>query len=440
MNKFGAREYALGVQHLLAMFGSTVLVPLITGLSPAVALFTAGVGTLLFHLCTKGIVPVFQGSSFAYIGALCVIIGEYGIPAAQSGIMAAGMVYLVLAAVVYAIGPDRIRKILPPIVTGPVIIIIGLSLTGVGVKDAFGFVNECTFGLKAAQNIFIALFVFVVVIFGMNSRKKLFNMVPILLGILFGYLLCVVLKLCGLFEMDFTPVREAPWLNLPFVGDKFGIAQIGNPFTAPQFNLTAILMIAPIALVTFMEHVGDITTNGAVVGKDFFKDPGLHRTLAGDGLATLVAGLLGGPANTTYSENTGVLATTKNYNPALLRIAAVFAILLGLFGKFGAVLQTIPAPVKGGIELILFGMIASVGVRTIVEAKLNMASTRNLCIMGSVLCAGIGLGAIGGISLVIRSIPVNISALFVATVVGVIMNAILPADFLQQPAAENQSK
>ena len=429
MNKLGVREYALGVQHLLAMFGSTVLVPLITGLSPAVALFTAGVGTLLFHLCTKGIVPVFQGSSFAYIGALCVIIGEYGIPAAQSGIMAAGVVYLVLAAIVYAIGPDRLRKILPPIVTGPVIIIIGLSLTGVGVKDAFGFVNDYTFNLKALQNIFIALFVFTVVMFGMNSRKKLFNMVPILLGILFGYLVCVVLKLCGLFEMDFTPVREAPWLNLPFVGDKFGVAQIGNPFTVPQFNLTAILMIAPIALVTFMEHVGDITTNGAVVGKDFFKDPGLHRTLAGDGLATLVAGLLGGPANTTYSENTGVLATTKNYNPALLRIAAVFAILLGLFGKFGAVLQTIPAPVKGGIELILFGMIASVGVRTIVEAKLNMASTRNLCIMGSVLCAGIGLGAIGGISLQVGSVPVNISALFVATVVGVIMNAILPHDF-----------
>jgi uracil permease len=429
MSKFGAREYALGVQHLLAMFGSTVLVPLITGLSPAVALFTAGVGTLLFHLCTKGIVPVFQGSSFAYIGALLIIIGKYGIPAAQSGIMAAGLVYLALAVLVYYIGPDRLRKILPPIVTGPVIIIIGLSLTGVGVKDAFGFVNDCVFDLKAFQNFIIAIFVFAVVMAGMNSRRKLFNMVPILLGILLGYILCCVLYLCKWFPMDFTPVCEAPWLNIPFIGDKFGTDQIGNPFTMPQFNVTAILMIAPIALVTFMEHVGDITTNGAVVGKDFFKDPGLHRTLMGDGLATLVAGLLGGPANTTYSENTGVLATTKNYNPALLRIAAVFAILLGLFGKFGAVLQTIPAPVKGGIELILFGMIASVGVRTIVEAKLNMTSTRNLCIMGSVLCAGIGLGSIGGISLVIHDIPVNISALFVATVVGVIMNAILPSDF-----------
>ncbi|MBR4125103.1 MAG: uracil-xanthine permease [Victivallales bacterium] len=431
MSKFGVREYALGVQHLLAMFGSTVLVPLITGLSPAVALCTAGGGTLLFHLCTKGIVPVFQGSSFAYIGALLMIIGKYGIPAAQSGIMAAGLVYLVLAVIVYFIGPDRLRKILPPIVTGPVIIIIGLSLTGVGVKDAFGFVSECVFDMKALQNIIIAIFVFVVVMFGMNSRWKLFNMVPILLGIVLGYVLCCVLHLCGLFQMDFTPVCEAPWLNIPFIGDKFGCAQIGNPFTVPEFNLTAILMIAPIALVTFMEHVGDITTNGAVVGKDFFKDPGLHRTLAGDGLATLVAGLLGGPANTTYSENTGVLATTKNYNPALLRIAAVFAILLGLFGKFGAVLQTIPAPVKGGIELILFGMIASVGIRTIVEAKLNMASTRNLCIMGSVLCAGIGLGAINGISLSIGNVPINISALFVATVVGVIMNAILPQDFDQ---------
>ena len=188
--------------------------------------------------------------------------------------------------------------------------------------------------------------------------------------------------------------------------------------------------------VTFMEHIGDITTNGAVVGKDFFKDPGLHRTLAGDGLATFIAGLLGGPANTTYSENTGVLATTKNYNPALLRVAAVFAILLGLLGKFGAVLQTIPAPVKGGIELILFGMIASVGIRTIAEAKLNMASTRNLCIMGSVLCAGIGLGATNGINVTIAGIPVNISALFVATVVGVIMNAIIPKDFDERKTAK----
>ncbi len=431
-----SQDYALGFQHLLAMFGSTVLVPLITGLSPAVALFTAGVGTLLFHLCTKGIVPVFQGSSFAYIGALCTIIAQFGIPAAQSGIMAAGLVYLLLAVIVFFIGPDRLRKILPPIVTGPVIIIIGLSLTGVGVKDAFGFVDKCVFDGTALKNILIALFVFIVVMAGMNSRRRLFNMVPILLGILLGYLLCCVLSLCGVFKMDFSPIANAPWLNIPFFGDKLGTAQIGNPFTVPEFNLTAIIMIAPIALVTFMEHVGDITTNGAVVGKDFFKDPGLHRTLAGDGLATFVAGLLGGPANTTYSENTGVLATTKNYNPALLRVAAVFAILLGLLGKFGAVLQTIPAPVKGGIELILFGMIASVGIRTIAEAKLNMASTRNLCIMGSVLCAGIGLGATNGINVTIGGVPVNISALFVATIVGVIMNAIIPKDFDERQAAQ----
>ena len=234
MSKFGVREYALGVQHLLAMFGSTVLVPLITGLSPAVALFTAGVGTLLFHLCTKGIVPVFQGSSFAYITALCIIIKDYGIPAAQSGIMAAGLVYLALAVIVYCIGPDRLREILPPIVTGPVIIVIGLSLTGVGVKDAFGFGSECVFDLKALQNLCIAIFVFAVVMFGMNTRKRLFNMVPILLGILLGYVLCCVLHLCGSFQMDFTPVRDAPWLNLPFIGDKFDCAQIGNPFTMPQ--------------------------------------------------------------------------------------------------------------------------------------------------------------------------------------------------------------
>ncbi len=426
MSKFGAREYALGVQHLLAMFGSTVLVPLITGLSPAVALFTAGVGTLLFHLCTKGIVPVFQGSSFAYIGALLIIIGKYGIPAAQSGIMAAGLVYLALAVLVYYIGPDRLRKILPPIVTGPVIIIIGLSLTGVGVKDAFGFVNDCVFDLKAFQNFIIAIFVFAVVMAGMNSRRKLFNMVPILLGILLGYILCCVLYLCKWFPMDFTPVCEAPWLNIPFIGDKFGTDQIGNPFTMPQFNVTAILMIAPIALVTFMEHVGDITTNGAVVGKDFFKDPGLHPTLMGDGLATLLASLFGAPANTTYGENTGVLNLTRVFDPRVIRIAACFAIILSFCPKFAALISAMPASTIGGVSLVLYGMISAVGVRNLVENRVDLTESRNVIITALILVLAIGIkyGANDAISIGFTSL----SGLAVAALVGIILNAILPGN------------
>ena len=219
--------------------------------------------------------------------------------------------------------------------------------------------------------------------------------------------------------MDYSAVKNAPWFNVPFMTDGF--------LTLPRFKMDAIVMIAPVALITFMEHIGDITTNGAVVGKDFFKDPGLHRTLMGDGLATMVAGFLGGPANTTYSENTGVLATTRNYNPSILRLAAIFAIILGLFGKFGAVLQTIPGPVKGGIELMLFGMIAAIGIRTIVESNMDVSSNRNLSVMAGVLCSGLGLGAIGGgIPLTFGSVTLSFSALFVATLVGVILNLLLP--------------
>ncbi len=423
MYKYKPKDYALGIQHLLAMFGSTVLVPLITGMSPSVALFTAGIGTLLFHLCTKGIVPVFLGSSFAFIPALCAVIGKDGIPAAQFGIIAAGAVYLVFSILAKVLGADALRKLFPPVVTGPVIIIIGLSLTGVGIADAMGGKIEAS--MNALHNIIIALFTFAIVAIGMNSRFKLWRMIPILFGIFFGYILCVILHLTGLFKMNFDPIVNAPWINVPF---KNGF------ITAPVVNWQAVLVIAPIAIVTFMEHIGDITTNGAVVGKDFFKNPGLHRTLLGDGVATMAAGFLGGPCNTTYSENTGVLASTGVYEPALLRLAAVFALILGLFGKFGAVLQTIPAPVKGGVEMVLFGMIASVGIRTIGEAKLNLADTRNLTVMGATLCCGIGLG--GGIPIQVGGVSINISALFVATVVGVIMNLVLPKSMHALAAAE----
>ena len=288
MYKYKPKDYALGIQHLLAMFGSTVLVPLITGMSPSVALFTAGIGTLLFHLCTKGIVPVFLGSSFAFIPALCAVIGKDGIPAAQFGIIAAGAVYLIFSILAKCLGADALRKLFPPVVTGPVIIIIGLSLTGVGISDAMGGKIEAS--MFALHNIIIALFTFAIVAIGMSSRFKLWRMIPILFGIFFGYILCVILHMVGLFKMNFDPIVNAPWINIPF----------HNGFiTAPVVNWQAVLVIAPIAIVTFMEHIGDITTNGAVVGKDFFKDPGLHRTLLGDGVATMAAGFLGGPCKTT---------------------------------------------------------------------------------------------------------------------------------------------
>ena len=231
--------------------------------------------------------------------------------------------------------------------------------------------------------------------------------------------------------MDFSAIVSSPWINVPYYTENF--------ITLPKFSLDAIIMLAPIALVTFMEHIGDITTNGAVVGKDFFKDPGLHRTLMGDGLATMLAGFLGGPANTTYSENTGVLATTRNYNPAILRLTAVFAIFLGLIGKFGAILTTIPGPVKGGIELMLFGMIAAIGIRTIVESKLDLTSSRNLSVMAGTLCAGLGLNAIGGVPLKFGNVTLTFSALFIATLVGVIMNLILPGKAISGAVGDKEA-
>ncbi|MBQ3141788.1 MAG: uracil-xanthine permease [Clostridia bacterium] len=434
-NRLTGTDYVLGVQHLFAMFGATVLVPLLTGLDPALALVSAGIGTLIFHLCTKGIVPVFVGSSFAFIAPIATIVATQGIPAAQGGIVVAGLVYLVFALIAALAGPDRIKRLFPPVVTGPVIIVIGLGLSYAAVNDAFGFARVFTAtdsGVTSAMTIngtsvLISLFVVLVVICVSNFMKGFFKLIPILIGIVAGYLLCVVLHLCGLYTMNFTAIANASWINIPYVTEGF--------FTLPKFDWTAILTIAPVALVTFMEHIGDITTNGTVVGKDFFKNPGLHRTLIGDGIATAVAGFIGGPANTTYSENTGVLATTKNYNPKILRLAAVFAILLGFFGKFGAVLQTIPGPVKGGVEIILFGMIASVGIRTLTESKIDFTKNRNLTIVALILVVGIGVNiatydalnfTCTGIPVSFGDVTVNFSGLFLAVVVGILANLLLP--------------
>lgn len=429
-SKFTSRDYLLSIQHLFAMFGATVLVPLLTGLNPSLALFSAGVGTLIFHLCTKCKVPVFLGSSFAFLAAITAIVRPDGVvvpenvPLAQGGIIFAGLIYLLFALCAYFIGAEKIKKVFPPVVTGPVIVVIGINLAGTAIGDATGNLGLAD-GLTpaVALNLGIAMFTLFVVILASIFAKGFFKLVPILIGITCGYLLCIILSFAGIYTMDYSAITNAAWINIPFRT----LDVNGVPFMSlPKFALGPILSIAPIALVTFMEHIGDVTTNSTVVGKDFLKDPGLHRTLMGDGFATLFAGLIGGPANTTYSENTGVLATTKNYNPRLLRLTAVFAIILGLLGKMGAILQTIPGPVKGGVEVMLFGMIAAVGIRSLAEADLDFTHSRNLTIVGLILVFGLGFAQLGGLNVHFASFSLNISGLFIAVVIGVLMNAILP--------------
>jgi uracil permease len=394
----------LGIQHVFAMFGATVLVPALTGLDPSVALFTAGVGTLIFHLITKGKVPVFLGSSFAFIAAISAVVADQGIAYAGGGIIVAGLLYLVLAGLVLIFGVDRIRSFFPPLVTGPMIMIIGLTLSpSIIVNNIVGVEGSDVFAMGTlGQRWIIVLAVVVTMVVVSVFVKGFFRLVPILLGILVGYIVSILFGF-----VDYTPIKEASLFALP-------------PFTLPRFDIKAISLIAPIAIVTFMEHIGDITTNGAVVGKDFFKDPGLHRTLMGDGVATMFAGLLGGPSNTTYSENTGVLAVTKIYNPFILRVAAVFAIALALIGKIGALLKTIPAPVMGGVSILLFGMIASIGIRTLSEANIDFSKSRNLIVVSLMLVMGLS-----GVEFTIIH-GVTLSGMSLAAIIGVILNKILP--------------
>lgn len=434
------KEYLLAVQHLFAMFGATILVPLLTGMNASVALVTAGLGTLMFHLVTKGIVPVFLGSSFAFIAAITAItsmgtgnpadVTAEGVQLAQGGIIVAGVIYGILSLIVYFVGAKRIRKLFPPIVVGPVIVVIGMSLASVGVADASG-ANTVNAGMPNGVAptwlcwLIAAVVVAVVIFFNVTRLKGKFigilKVIPILLGIGIGYALCAILGACGVFHMDYSPFQSNDWFNIPYVSQNSN----GIPFfSLPIFNLTAIITIAPIALVTFMEHIGDITTNGAVVGKNFLVDPGLHRTVLGDGVATAIAGFLGGPCNTTYGENTGVLATTGNYNPKIIRWTAFIAIFLGFFGKFGAILETIPVPVKGGIELVLYGMIASIGIRNMVENKVNMMKFRNIVVVALILVLGLGISSVS--IKFTDTFTLSISGLFIATVVGVVVNAVLP--------------
>lgn len=403
-----SKKLILGLQHVLAMFGATVLVPFLTGLDPAIALLGAGVGTLLFHLCAQGKVPVFLGSSFAFIGAIAGTLGGEGLAAVKGGIIAAGIVYMLIALIIYFVGVDTVTSYFPAIVTGPIIMVIGLRLSPVAISMAF--YNNGEF---SSTSTIIATIVILTMVIVSISAHSFFKLVPILISIVVGYIVSIFFGL-----VDYSAITEAGWFTfLP------GAPATESLLTMPTFSLSAVVAIAPIALVVFIEHIGDITTNGAVVGKNFLEDPGIHRTILGDGVATFFAGLVGAPANTTYSENTGVLAVTKVYDPSIIRIAAVIAIILSLFGKFAAVIRTIPLPVMGGVSVILFGMIASVGVRIVVTAALDFSHSRNLMISALILVLGIGVGSfpIGGSG-------VTISGLAIAAFAGVVLNKILPSE------------
>ena len=399
----GKTKYLLGLQHVLAMFGATVLVPFLTGLNPSIALLAAGGGTLLFHLCTKKIVPVFLGSSFAFIGAISLVLKQDGIGAVKAGVISAGFIYILMSIIIMVFGVDKVKSFFPPIVVGPIIMVIGLRMSPVAL-NMIGY-NNGTFDPKG---LIIAVVVVTTMVVISVLEKSFFRLVPILISVMVGYTLAVLFGL-----VDFTPIANAKWIG-------FTDSALKDLMTMPKFSWTSVIAIAPIAMVVFIEHIGDITTNGAVVGKNFFDEPGIHRTMLGDGIATLFAGLIGGPANTTYGENTGVLAVTKVYDPAVLRIAAVYAILLSFIGKFGAVLQTIPTPVMGGISIILFGMISSVGVRTLIEADLDFAHSRNLIIASLIFVLGIAIGN------VVLWGTISLSGLAVAAIVGVVLNKVLP--------------
>ncbi|WP_372769217.1 uracil-xanthine permease family protein [Lutibacter sp.] len=382
------KRIIVGIQFLFVAFGATVLVPLLIDIDPSVALFTAGVGTLIFHVITKGKVPVFLGSSFAFIAPIVAATKLYGYPGTLGGIIAVGLVYGVVSFIVKLWGLRVIEKIFPSVVVGPVIMIIGLSLASVGVD-------------MAKSNWPIAISVLVTAIVIVIYTKGLIKLIPIFIGIIVGYLISIIAGL-----VDFSSVNEAAWFALP-------------KFTTPEFNWAAILYMIPVAIAPIIEHVGDIYAIGGVAEKEFVKDPGLHRTLLGDGIATAFAGFLGGPPNTTYSEVTGAVALTKITDPRILRIAAITAIVFSLVGKISAVLKTIPQAVLGGIMLLLFGMIASIGIKTLIDAKTDFSIIRNQVIVSIILTIGIGGAQMsyGNFSL---------AGIGLASVIGVILNLILP--------------
>ena len=416
------RMVVLGLQHMFAMFGATVLVPLITGLDVSTTLLFAGLGTLLFHFITKMKVPAFLGSSFAFLGGYAAITGLADetmtqaqlLPYACFGVACAGLVYLVLAGIIKAFGTKTVMKYFPPVVTGPIIIAIGLGL-------APSAIANCSTNWLVAFSALIVVILFN--IWGIGMMR----IIPIIMGVIVSYIVAV---LCH--DVDFTPIKEAAWIGSPIHWNAtvFGGVDFGNS----SLVITAIVAIVPIALATMMEHIGDISAISATVGRNYIADPGLHRTLTGDGLATTIASLFGAPANTTYGENTGVLALTKVYDPRVIRIAACFAAVLSFSPKFAAVIHTIPTATIGGISFVLYGMISAAGLRNLVETHVDFSKTRNLIIAAVILVSSLGLKSntlangdvVDGIQFNLGTLTITLSALAVGSLAGILLNAILP--------------
>ena len=411
----------LGLQHMFAMFGATILVPILVnsyfkgeGLSVQVTLICAGLGTLFFHLCTKLKVPAFLGSSFAFLGGFSTIaqldtgvfadmtMGEK-LPYACGGIVVAGALYLILALVIKVVGVKKVMRFLPPVVTGPIIICIGLSLAPSAVSNA-------------STNWILALIALAVIIIFNIWGKGMFRIIPILLGVVISYAAALIMQAAGLTNPDgsailnFTEVASASWVGLP-------------PFQLCKFNLTAILVMAPIALATMMEHIGDMSAISATVGENFIEDPGLHRTLIGDGLATAFAGMVGGPANTTYGENTGVLELSRVHDPRVIRIAAVFAVILSFIPKMAEIIGSMPSAIIGGVSFMLYGMISAIGVRNVVD-HVDFTKSRNLIIAAVILVSGLGFS--NGLTFTIAGTSITLTGLAIAALAGIILNAILP--------------
>ena len=421
----------LGLQHMFAMFGATILVPILVnsyfvdacgegptrGLTVAVTLFCAGFGTLLFHVCSKMKVPAFLGSSFAFLGGFSTVAHlDTGIYAGMSvndkaayacgGVVVAGLLYLVLSLIIRMVGVKRVMRYLPPVVTGPVIICIGLSLA----SSAIG---------NASTNWFLAFVALAVIIVFNIWGKGMFKIIPILMGVVISYAVAVIMNVVGLTNpdgsaiLDFTSVASAGLVGIP-------------PIQICKFDVTAILVMAPIAIATMMEHVGDMSAISATVGENYLADPGLHRTLLGDGLATALAGFLGGPANTTYGENTGVLELSHVYDPLVIRIAACFAIIISFIPKVSAIISTMPSAIIGGVSFMLYGMISAIGVRNVVENKVDLTKSRNLIIAGVIFVCGLGFS--DGLTFTIAGTSITLTALAIAAIAGILLNIILPGN------------
>ena len=401
----------LGTQHMFAMFGATVLVPLLTGLSVSTTLLCAGLGTLLFHFLCKGKVPAFLGSSFAYLGGFTIVTNgganPENLPYACAAVALSGLVYVLFSALISAFGIRKMMRFFPPVVTGPIIIAIGLIL-------APSAISNCQSNWLLA---FVALATVIVCnIWG----KGMVKILPILIGVLVAYAVALVTG-----AVDSQAIGAAAWFGIPLHKDSMGLFAIDGSETF----ISAVFTIVPIALATMMEHIGDIAAISATCERPYLSDPGLHRTLLGDGLATSLAGFFGAPANTTYGENTGVLALTKVYDPRVMRIAACFAILLSFFPKIGAAIQTVPSAIIGGISFVLYGMISSVGVRNVVENQVDFTKSRNLIIAAVILVSALGFNSVGGITVPLgASYSFTLSGLAIAAIVGILLNAILPGN------------